>query len=695
LVTLPQPQEINPLWKVWKKSTLPMLPVKWTLRVIDKTKDQFTILAKLMNSAKGIVCATDAGREGELIFRYIYEASDCDRPVKRLWISSLTPDAIKEGFKQLKLAEEYNQLADAARARSYADWLIGMNFSRAYALMYQENFFVGRVQTPTLAMVVKRDLEIRSFKVEKYFEINAKFATRGGGVGATEDIYEATYVGEESEYQKNPRLDSARLESEKHAKEIITRLGIGGEARVRSLESKSSKQLPPLLYDLTELQRQANRVYGFSAAQTLELAQSLYEKHKLISYPRTDSRYLSESVAATLPKIVAIIKNPYAHLLAEKTGVVPLGKRFVNDAEVSDHHAIIPTTVSAGNAISPSEKNIYDLICRRLLSAWQSDYITATTTILTDVRSKSNIDIFKTQGTVVEQLGWKLLEAKEVSKKEKEKDKSKDRENTKENKKEKLLPLLNKGEQVQLKEVKAQKKSTTPPPHLTEAALLTAMESAGKNLEDKELASAIKDSGLGTPATRANIIETLIERKYIERSKKSLLATEMGIRLIEIVHPTIKSPELTARWERELTQIKNGTCTLSAFMKSLEEELNKRVQEILLTPPIPPAMRIGVGGDDAKSEQQQKEEDGVITHILERLKTNGSCSAGKLYQAVLQMQMQTQPLPQQNLDRKKFEAILRILFYQKKIRISEERFVKNGEVIEYRKIFLSERKLNE
>ena len=368
LASLAQPHEIRPEWKAWRRETLPMLPERWPLVVYEKTKDQFEVVRKILSSPRvgRVICATDAGREGELIFRYIYEAAGCSKPISRLWISSLTPEAIRKGFDAIKPGEDYEPLADAARGRSRADWLVGMNLSRAYTLAYGDELSVGRVQTPTLAMVVERELAVRRFVPEDYLEVIATFrpSTRPDA-----ESYKGTWVRDVEEIQKSSRLPADGVEAGQIAARAKT-----GVAAIESVKAETQRMGPPLLYDLTELQRHANRLFGFSAQHTLDIAQALYERHKLISYPRTDSRHLSQDVAGTLPRIVQTVAGPYREHLAPGTGEKPLGRRYVDDAKVSDHHAIIPTVTSPDRVdLSPDERKIYDLVCRRLLTCWHED----------------------------------------------------------------------------------------------------------------------------------------------------------------------------------------------------------------------------------------------------------------------------------------------------------------------------------
>ncbi|MBL0161387.1 MAG: DNA topoisomerase 3 [Bryobacterales bacterium] len=563
LVALAQPSEIRPEWKYWRLDTLPMLPAEWPLVVGEQTKDQFEVVRKIITSPKigSIICATDAGREGELIFRYIYEAAGCDKPVERLWISSLTPDAIRSGFEKVRDWSHYHPLADAAKGRSRADWLVGMNLSRAYTLGSGEDVSVGRVQTPTLAMLVERELAIRKFVVEDYLQVVARFSPE-----EMEAVYEGTWFRP----GVDPMEAAMRLPSGgEEARAIVARVETG-KARIEKIEAQTKRMPPPPLYDLTELQRHGNRLYGFSAQRTLDLAQALYEKYKLISYPRTDSRHLSADVAKTLPKIVNAIQGSYSGMIAPGTGERPLGKRFVDDTKVSDHHAIIPTGVSPGG-VPADEQKIYDLICRRLLSAWHEDHVWAVTSVTTLVVSNEE-DRFHSSGTAVQQVGWKVLDIGGGKKAPKGGGDDETGEGGQ------ALPSgLEEGQAQRVLDVEAVQKKTRPPKRFTGGALLTAMETAGKTLDDKELSDAMKENGLGTPATRAQIIEVLIKRAFIERRGKSLEATDKGIRLIEVVHPEVKSPAMTGQWEAYLERIERGEAQLAPFLQGIEEYVREVV----------------------------------------------------------------------------------------------------------------------
>ncbi len=563
LVALAQPHEIQPEWKHWRRDLLPMLPRDWPLVVYEKTQPQFEVVRKILNSPKvaRLVCATDAGREGELIFRYIYEAAGCRKPFSRLWISSLTPDAIRKGFGELKDGAAYDPLADAARGRSRADWLVGMNLSRAYTLALDDDLSVGRVQTPTLAMLVERELAIRAFVPEDYMEVVATFSP------GADSQYRGTWFREPA---KDSIQMAMRLPADgEEAGRIVARARTG-EARIASIQSETQRMAPPLLYDLTELQRHANRLYGFSAQKTLETAQALYESRKLISYPRTDSRHLSEDVARTLPAVVRAIEPPYQALLAPGTGARPLGRRFVDDSKVTDHHAIIPTAMHAGD-LTADERKIYDLICRRLLGAWHDDHIWAVTTVITAISNISNggvTDRYHTSGTAVVQVGWKALDVVPERRQERAPDTPT------------LPPGLAQGQPQTVADVEALKKKTRPPKRFTEGTLLTGMETAGKTLDEKELSDAMKETGLGTPATRAAIIEVLLKRGYIVREGKMLQATEKGIHLIEVVHPEVKSPAMTGQWEAYLKRIQRGTAKLEPFIEGIENYVREVVGKV-------------------------------------------------------------------------------------------------------------------
>jgi DNA topoisomerase III len=580
LVGLAEPEGIHPEWKRWRREDLPMLPERWPLSVFAATRPQFEVVRRVINApdVESVICATDAGREGELIFRLIYEAASCRRPVQRLWISSLTESAIRDGLRRLQPAKKYDDLANAALGRSRADWLVGMNLSRAYGLALDAPLSVGRVQTPTLAMLVDRELAIRDFVPEDYLEVQATFAPREG------QTYRGTWFkpGPAKAIAHPQRLPASGEE----AKLVVSR-ALAGQARIESVHSQTKKLPPPLLYDLTELQRHVNRLYGFSAQRTLDAAQSLYEKHKLLSYPRTDSRHLSAEVAKTLPEVVSAISAPYRTLLAEGTGERPLPRRFVDDSQVRDHHAIIPTAIAAeGRSLSSDERKVYELVCRRLLQAWHRDFVWAATEVITCVHPRvalaEPVDSYRSLGTAIEEQGWKVLDLGELKPpREKKAGPALGANPSERDANDSVLPPgLERGQTPRVLNARALPKTTRPPPPLNDATLLTAMETAGKTLDEKELSEAMKDSGLGTPATRANIIETLIARGYVARDGKALRATERGLGLIAVVDAEVKSAAMTGAWEARLQAIARGQGALPEFLKQIESYVTEVVGRV-------------------------------------------------------------------------------------------------------------------
>jgi len=555
LVGLAQPHDIDPAWKAWTRSALPMLPAEFPLVVLEDGRDQYEIVERLLRDPRieSIIAATDAGREGELIFRYIVERAGSTKPWKRLWISSLTDEAIREGFRKLEPGSRYDPLADAARARSRADWLVGMNLSRLYSIGRRDLFSVGRVQTPTLAMVVERDRAIASFVPVPYLEVHGTFATERGSFVAT---YHPT---KDALRRKDGRLDlpkaeTARLPADGVIATSIVERAKGAVARLEVVERSTKKTPPPLLYDLTELQRDANRLFGLTAKQTLDAAQALYERHKMLSYPRTDSRHLSTDVAKTVPAIVDRIARRYLDDVDTSVLEKPLGPRFVDDAKVSDHHAIIPTGELSSLPESSSEARVFDLVCRRLLMALHPDKVEGVTTVVATVAGESFRDRYIAKGITIESPGWSRLEKK-----------------TRHRDDEPTIPGgLVEGEAANVTNVKAVEKKTQPPKPFTEGTLLTAMETAGKSLDAKELADAMRDSGLGTPATRAATLETLISRGYLVRDGKTLRATEKGSALVDNVHPQVRSAAMTGEWELRLKRMERREDGFAEFMKDIE-----------------------------------------------------------------------------------------------------------------------------
>lgn len=547
LVTLCEPEEYDEKYKKWKMETLPIIPEQIKIKAIKNTIDQYKILEKMLKSddIESLICATDSGREGELIFRYIYELSGCNKPFQRLWISSMTAQAIKEGFDNLKEGSEYDNLYHSAKCRSEADWLVGINASRAFTIKYNTLLSIGRVQTPTLAIIAARQKEIDSFVVSEYWEVQADFGEYKG------QWFEIKTDGDKK-VEETKILDKAR------ANEIAKKVK-GQQATVKTVECEEKKNPPPLLYDLTELQRDCNRKFGFSAQQTLSIVQDLYEKRKMVTYPRTDSRYLSDDM---IPKLKVIagklmgteVYNKYASYVVNLPKL-PITKRIVDNSKLSDHHAIIPTEVTPKiNLLSDAEFKVYDLIARRFLQVFYPYYVYNTTKIVTECQSEQ----FVTRGTTVVDKGWTELNVK----------------SEKEKKIEEVLPDVKADDIFDTKSAKVSTKKTKPPQNYNEASLLSAMENAGRFVEDEALKEQLKESGLGTPATRAAIIERLIKVGYITRKGKSLIPTEKGMKLIEIVPVELKSPETTGKWEKGLTSIAKGKMDTEKFMGSIKRYVN-------------------------------------------------------------------------------------------------------------------------
>ncbi|MEZ4454412.1 MAG: RecQ family ATP-dependent DNA helicase, partial [Nannocystaceae bacterium] len=494
-----------------------------------------------------------------------------------------TRAAILDGFSRLRRAADYDGLADAARGRSRADWLVGMNLSRAYSLTLDQEISVGRVQTPTLAILVERELAIRDFVPEDYFEVVARFQPIAPPSDGPALAYRGTWFRPpgprapddptaregDDDPSKRRRLPADGVE----AAAIVARARTG-RAEVASVRAETRSIPPPLLYDLTELQRHANRLYGLSAQRTLDVAQALYERHKAISYPRTDSRHLSTAVAATLAGVAHAVGGRYPGLLAPGTGVAPLGRRFVDDARVTDHHAIVPTaTPPRAGALTADEAKIYDLVCRRLLAAWHDDHVYASTRVVTTITSATAepiVDLYESRGTAVERVGWKILDVGHGPPTKPARSRRSGAADPGEPEAEALPAGLAAGQPQEVLEARAVAKTTRPPPRHSEGTLLTAMETAGATLEEKELSDAIRDLGLGTPATRAQIIETLLRRDYAVRDGKTLTATDKGVHLISVVHPEVTSPAMTGEWEAKLKRMARGEGDLRDFMAAIE-----------------------------------------------------------------------------------------------------------------------------
>ena len=477
LVQFAEPDEYGPPWNArWAFSQLPMVPEKWKLRTSKATSAQFQIIKKLINDREtdSLICATDAGREGEHIFRLIYEHARCKKPVRRLWVSSLTDEAIRAGFSQLIDGSQYDDLGSAARMRAQADWLVGMNLTRAYTVHNGVLCTIGRVQTPTLSMIVQRDREIADFKKAFFYELVARM-TEG---------FSAKYT----------RDGQTRIERKEEAERLHRTLSPHTEGTVVSVEKKIKKNRPPPFYDLNNLQRDANRRFGFTAAQTLEYAQALYETHKLITYPRTESRHISEDMVPELSNILAKLEHPQAEeALARLRGGLKLSKAYVDKTKLTDHHAIIPTGQRPSPSLSAPLRRVYELVTTRFVGVFLPEHIVEETVVLLDVGGASFIG----RGTTTLQEGWKVLERRRETDSEREEDAQ-------------TIPPLQKGQTVHMAGMEVVEKETKPPSPYTDATLLTAMKNAGRQIEDDELAAAIKESGLGTPATRADTIERLL-----------------------------------------------------------------------------------------------------------------------------------------------------------------------------------------
>nr|HNH76517.1 DNA topoisomerase 3 [Candidatus Obscuribacter sp.] len=541
LVTLAEPEDMNPAWgKPWRLAQLPMVPTDWKYRVVEKSASQFNVIKKLFldKDTASIICATDAGREGEHIFRLIYRLSGTNKPVERLWISSLTADAIKDGIKKLKPAKEFDNLASAAAARAHADWVVGLNFTRAYTTINNQLCTIGRVQTPTLALIVERQKTIDNFQSTPFYEILATF----------EPGFVARYITPEAEPQ-------TKLKDKAVAQAIVKDITPVKAGVVKSVVTSEKKAKAPALYDLLTLQKEANKRFGYTAQETLNLAQSLYEEHKLISYPRTESRHLSNDMVEELPRIVSsLLKAPTISKKVKDAfaaeGIVPgsitakllspkLSKAYVDDTKLTDHHAIIPTFNTPGS-LPDKQRNIYDLVVARFLSIFLPPEVRDETTIILSLDKHD----FRARGVVIKVEGWTVMEPKA---KEKEKKKSKD-----EDEEAQQLPALTVAQNVPKQKAELKERKTNPPKPYDDSSLLTAMKNAGQELDDEDLASYMKQKGLGTPATRAAIIERLLQTGYVERNKKSLVPTIKGKTLIEQEHQDLKDIALTANWEQKL-----------------------------------------------------------------------------------------------------------------------------------------------
>lgn len=552
LVTLADPDAYDDKYKAWRLEDLPMLPEKMKLVTIKQTSKQYRIVSALMKrpDIDKLVIATDAGREGELVARWIMMKAHCKLPAYRLWISSQTDKAIREGFNNLKSAKEYDNLYHSAQARAEADWLVGLNTTRALTCKYNASLSAGRVQTPTLAMIVQREEEIQSFIPKAYYTLKGDFGA-----------FKATY----RDGKGNTRF------SDKSFAEGLYKALQGKSYSVTKLEKATKKQSPPAAYDLTELQRDANKKYGYSAKQTLSLMQSLYEYHKVLTYPRTDSRYITDDIVATIPeRLRAMAVGPYQTSAMKIARGKIETKYIVNNAKVSDHHAIIPTEQSPNlSKLSYEERNIYDLVVRRFMAVLSEpfEYDEVKVEIAADKGS------FYAKGKTPLKQGWKEFYG---NLDDDEDDDSDDKAQS--------LPPLKQGQALTLKSIKITEGKTKPPARYTEATLLSAMENPSKQITDKTLKAVIETtSGLGTPATRADIIEKLFDNFSIERVGKEIHPTAKGKQLIRIVPEDLKSATLTAKWEQQLQNISKGKQSMKTFIAEMREYATSLVSKVIVS----------------------------------------------------------------------------------------------------------------
>lgn len=567
LCELKEPNDYNNKWKHWNLSSLPMIPSKFGIKLIedDGIKKQFSIIEKLYKNAEEIINCGDAGQEGELIQRWVMQKAGVTCPVKRLWISSMTDEAICEGFQNLRNQDQYQSLYLAGLARAIGDWLLGMNATRLYTIKYGNNHYgkkpqvlsIGRVQTPTLALIVQRQKEINNFKPQPFWVLATIYRNT---------LFTAT---------------KGKFTSKEEGEQAFSTIE-GKPFEVTNITKKKGTEQPKQLYDLTSLQVDCNRKYGYSAEMTLNLIQSLYEK-KITTYPRVDTQYLSEDIYKKCPQIMNGIFQtkfaniaPYKELVKALSGKdLPKTKRVFDNTKVTDHHAIIPTGVIP-RGLSDAERNVFDLITRRFIAAFYPECKYSTTTIVGKVNSIE----FKTSGKEILKQGWRVCYAlnnkEDNNKKEDEND-----DNTKEKVEEKILPTFTKGEQGPHKPTLTEKQ-TMPPKHYTEASLLRAMETAGRLVTDDTLRAALKENGIGRPSSRAGIIETLFKRHYIKRKRKNLEATPIGIALIDTIkEKLLTSAELTGIWEKKLRDIEAKKYDAAMFINELKEQINTIVCDVL------------------------------------------------------------------------------------------------------------------
>lgn len=557
LCTLKEPNDYLPLWKRWSLGDLPLIPQRFGIKLIENEdyKRQFEVIRQLVEKADEVINCGDAGQEGELIQQWVLTKALCKCPIRRLWVSSLTDEAIREGFTQLRTNEEMKSLYEAGLARAIGDWLLGINATRLYTMRFPQPgrvLSVGRVQTPTLALIVERGRQIEHFVPTTSFELQT--------------TYKETLFRQTAESFSTKEEVEALIESIRSA-----------PLTIQKVTKQQGKELPPRLFDLTSLQVEANKRFGMTAETTLQTIQSLYEK-KLTTYPRVDTTYLSEDI---YPKVPAILKGlrPYEHLVAPILSMgKPLkkSKKVFDNKKVTDHHAIIPTGVPLPSGLTLNENRIYDLIALRFIAAFYPDAKTATTTVLAEVE---RIEL-KATGKEILDPGWRVVLSSQKGKEDATNQGNKEEQGEPQEGKESLLPAFVEGESGP-HEPSIRERTTEPPKYYTEATLLRAMETAGKQVEDETLREALKQNGIGRPSTRASIIETLFKRNYIRREKSSLRATETGIQLIDTIQdPLLKSAELTGMWEYKLRQIESGEYSASDFLTELKQQVSDLIQSV-------------------------------------------------------------------------------------------------------------------
>ena len=553
LTELATPEMYDESFKAWKLETLPVIPDKFKTVVSKKTSDQYKIVKDLMLSkdVAELICATDAGREGELIFRRIYEKAGCRKPVKRLWISSMEEKAIRQGLASMKDWSEYDNLYYAADCRQRADWLVGINLTRMYSVLHGRTLNTGRVQTPTLALIVKRQADIENFKPELYYSLTANLGSF---------------------------LAYAKVDKKQEAEDIVER-SKGTNAVVKSVEKQKKRENPPPLYDLTALQRDANRFFGVSAQQTLDNMQNMYER-QLVTYPRTDSRYITSDMETPTKSLIVNLLDAgvYDNVTSERYNRDKITiKQIMNNKKVTDHHAILPTakvTATAYNNLSPVEKKLMTLIIYRLIISVYTTHVYMATKVALDI-----VDVeFTATGKEILDYGYRTVE-------EKMKSVLKDGSKRADSLVDVILPEMKEGDVFPVQDMTYEEKQTQPPRPYTEDTLLSAMETAGKAIDDAELREAMKDSGLGTPATRASIIEHIIKCGYMNREAKNLIPTQAGKLYISLVIDKVKEPEMTAEWEKQLSEIQKGKLSGDVFMNGIADFLKEIIGETKNKPP--------------------------------------------------------------------------------------------------------------